>query len=537
MHRIAQPEPEQITQRRRHDVRARLLRRRAHDHAGRTAAGHQVAQQLGELLLDRLLRHGQVERQLVADDQVQRQPVAAADLPLPARQQLAIALLHLGPDRTQQLERLLAVRAGDPLQRPAPTPPARRACRRAARSARPDRAPPRQAPSTARPTCRRPARRRSARCARPARSPPARPARRCRPGSAPTATARRASAAGHLAGSAPSNGSRRDDQHAAPAPRPADRAAPAPPEHADTPPGARAEHRARRPTAHDEPARAAHRRPAREPPTTRPDTGTDQPRRPSRSSPAPTPAERSSRAAAAAAAARAGANRQHAPRSRPPRRATADVAERPSRPTRWIATSTSTRTSSTRTLHSAHSTPTSSASSSTRARSRRCARASSSTTCTTDDRRHMRSTYAAAFSAARPFGDAAGDPDHLDAIRAERDARALVHRPRHRHQPLELEHRALPDPRITRRLDRDDLRAVRIERDDLQVVEQLAVLVGLVLPRLEVRDRASLRRGHERHARGIDRQPHDGPRLVVDLTDTRPPSQSEHDEFVSNGSD
>ena len=77
-----------------------------------------------------------------------------------------------------------------------------------------------------------------------------------------------------------------------------------------------------------------------------------------------------------------------------------------------------------------------------------------------------------------------------------------------------------------------------IERDDLQVVEQLAVLVGLVLARLEVRDRAVPR------AAAMNVMPDvsmgsfmTDPASLSILTDTRPPSQSEHDEYVCNGSD
>ncbi len=46
---------------------------------------------------------------------MQRQPVLAADLAQPAREQLAIAVVHLRPNVAQQRERFGAVRAGDAL--------------------------------------------------------------------------------------------------------------------------------------------------------------------------------------------------------------------------------------------------------------------------------------------------------------------------------------------------------------------------------------------------------------------------------------
>ena len=131
-----QPEPEQVAQRRRHDVGGRLLRRGAHDHAGGAAAGDEVAQQLGELALLLAVLAAEVERQLVARDQVQRQPVLARDL---ARARGPAARGSAPPSR-----RAARAAARSPRRRPgrraaartAPTPTARPACRRAATAAR-----------------------------------------------------------------------------------------------------------------------------------------------------------------------------------------------------------------------------------------------------------------------------------------------------------------------------------------------------------------------------------------------------------------
>ena len=172
-------------------------------------------------------------------------------------------------------------------------------------------------------------------------------------------------------------------------------------------------------------------------------------------------------------------------------------------------------------------------------RSRRCTRACSSTTCTTDVRRNMSRAYAAAFSDARPF--AAPPPTPITLTRFARNATPERGRSFIDHgnatRPSSCEHRALPDLRITRDLDRDDLRALVIQPDDLQVVEQLAVLVGLVLTRVEVRHRTRRRRRHERQpdiSTGI-LMTH--PASLSTCMDTRPPSHSEHDEYVANRSD
>ena len=85
------------------------------DHAGRTAARDEVAQQLGQLLALLAIRQREVERELVDDDQVQRQLVVAADLAQSAGEQLAVARVHLALHVTQQLDRLAAVRADEPL--------------------------------------------------------------------------------------------------------------------------------------------------------------------------------------------------------------------------------------------------------------------------------------------------------------------------------------------------------------------------------------------------------------------------------------
>jgi hypothetical protein len=77
---------------------------------------HQVAQQFGALALLLTILAPEVERQLVAGDQVKRQPVLAADLPPAAGQQLAVARLHLRPQLAQQLDRLLDIRADEPLR-------------------------------------------------------------------------------------------------------------------------------------------------------------------------------------------------------------------------------------------------------------------------------------------------------------------------------------------------------------------------------------------------------------------------------------
>ena len=136
-----QPEPEQVAQRRRHDVGARLLRRRAHDHAGRAAAGDQVAQQLGELLPDCLLRHasGRTPARRTPPGAAAARPRGA---PCAARAPAARDSARPSPRAPPAAARSPPRRpAPRPAARPEPTPRARRACRRAARSAHPDRAP------------------------------------------------------------------------------------------------------------------------------------------------------------------------------------------------------------------------------------------------------------------------------------------------------------------------------------------------------------------------------------------------------------
>ena len=447
-----------------------------------------------------LVGQRQIERQLVAHHQVQRQPVLAADLAQPAREQLAVALLHLRAHAPAA--------ARSPARRPGP--------RRRSRDRRPRRELDQLAVQQPDPRVRieraggdqQRQRRRLARARLAADQHVALhqldrhrlallidaerdrlPQRqRLRVGLRPRQ--RRGA----------SNGSRRTNAHLRQRRVARDRAPPAPRAPAGTPPGARAAPPARRPT---EPRRTRTR--STSPAATR---ATDHTRG-HRSGPAATPASIAARAHArrtrvaserVAAASAAARRDQHT--------------ESPARRTTTAAASVARADAPATPLHdqrpraAGELDPPAPQPDRQRIRASRRRRATAELPLAHHDlvrRPHTCCPPRASDRESTPRPSptraplrAGRDADRLDAVRPERHARPVVHRPRHRHQAVELEHRALPDLRIAGHLDWMISAPSASSATTCRLYSSSPSLVGLVLLGLEVRHRPRRRRTHER---------------------------------------